>query len=176
MKKILIFLCLFNVYFYSVCDASENALQIYLCARLSESAKEWNNKVTNALNSEFTFFRPQDVDLTKTPSNEIDWKAYEADIEGMKQSDILLVLPPYGRDCAWEIGWFCGKERPALAYVENHHEWLRDAMVKGGLTAIITNDIEVYNALLKDPATSSKSYFISSKDDLAKKIKQIINK
>lgn len=94
----------------------------------------------------------------------------------MNQSDILLVLLPYGRDCAWEIGWFCGREKLSIAYVEAEGDWLHDAMVKGGLTAIVTSDPMLYNILMSDPATSAKSYLIPSKQDLGKIIKQICNR
>jgi nucleoside 2-deoxyribosyltransferase len=151
----------------------ERALCIYLSSRLTEAAKLWNNEVSKELDAEFHIFRPQDVSLEDIPVSDIDWFAYQADLEGMKQSDLLLVLPPYGRDCAWEIGWFCGKGIPAIAYTEEEGDWLHDAMIKGGLKAIITNNIRLYDLLLKDPATTKKSYLICSKRDLGKVIKQI---
>lgn len=61
-----------------------------------------------------------------------------------------------------------------IAYVEAEGEWLHDAMVKGGLTAVITNDPILYNVLLNDPATAVKSYLIPSKQDLGRIIKQIV--
>ncbi len=177
MKKIFIVLLLLNFCVLNAIEGhnscQENTLRIYLCSRLTEVAKLWNNEVSKELDVEFRIFRPQDINLDGIQASDIDWFAYQADLEGMNQSDILLVLPPYGRDCAWEIGWFCGKERPAIAYIENEDEWLRDAMVKGGLKAIITNNATLYELLLKDPATTKKCYFVSSKRDLGKLIKQI---
>lgn len=156
-------------------SCQEETLHIYLCSRLNESAKQWNDIISEELDEGFTLFRPQDVDLDGVSASEMDHAIYRADFKGMNQSDILLVLPPYGRNCAWEIGWFCGREKPSIAYVEAEGDWLHDAMVKGGLTAIITKDPILYNILLSDPATTAKSYLIPSKQHLGRIIKQICN-
>lgn len=178
MKKFLVFLCFFNVYLSTAVGLDSGhqdcqPLRVYLCSRLTESAKTWNNEVTAEIGDALSLFRPQDVDLSQLAENEFDWAAYQADFAEMKLADLLLVLPPYGRDCAWEIGWFCGNEKPAIAYVEVQGDWFRDAMVKGGLTAIITNNAELYEILLQDSATALKSYLISSKQNLSETIKQI---
>jgi nucleoside 2-deoxyribosyltransferase len=154
-------------------SCQEETLHIYLCSRLTEAAKQWNDIISEELDAEFTLFRPQDVNLDAVSANEMDYAIYQADFNGMNQSDILLVLPPYGRNCAWEIGWFCGRQKPSIAYVEAEGDWLHDAMVKGGLTAIITSDPILYNILVNDPATSAKSYLIPSKQDLGRIIKRI---
>lgn len=157
-------------------SCQEESLRIYLCSRMTEGAKQWNDIISGELKSEFILFRPQDIDLDGISINEMDYAIYRADFNGMNQSDVLLVLPSYGRNCAWEIGWFCGREKPAIAYVEADGDWLRDAMVKGGLTAIITNDPILYSRLLNDPATAVKSYLIPSRQDLGRIIKQIYNR
>ena len=167
MKRILANLLLLSFFIHAAdLSCQEELLRIYLCSRLTETAKQWNDVVSEELSSEFTLFRPQDIGLDGISMNEMDDAVYREDFKRMNQSDVLLVLPPYGRDCAWEIGWFCGREKPAVAYVETEGDWLRDAMVKGGLTAIITNDLVLYNLLLSDPATAAKSYLIPSKQDL----------
>ncbi len=60
-----------------------------------------------------------------------------------------------------------------MAYAEAQGDWIRDAMVKGGLTAIITNNPYLYEALLNDPSVLEKSYFIDSREALGKTIKII---
>ena len=179
MKKILIVLWLLNSFFLvaenqTVCAINKvNSIHIYLCSRLTEAAKKWNNEICQELNSEFCIFRPQDVDVSDFTPIELDWAAYSLDLEGMKDADLLLVLPPYGRDCAWEIGWFCGKQKPAIAYAEIEGDWLLDAMVKGGLTAIITDNALLYKTLLENPSTREKSHLIVSRKNLAEMIKKI---
>lgn len=150
----------------------ERALQVYLCSRLTESAKEWNNEMCKEL-TELALFRPQDNVLPDGSRGEIDYAAYQADRVGMENADLLLVLPPYGRDCAWEIGWFCGQSKPTIAYIEQEGDWLRDAMVKGGITAMITNNPELYDVLLTDPAIKTKTYLIPSKQALEEQIRKI---
>lgn len=176
MKKNFIILLMLSFSFLHATELScQKRLSIYLCSRLTEAAKQWNDLICKELDTEFSLFRPQDIDLNGISTEDMDYAIYQADFKGMNHSDVLLVLPPYGRDCAWEIGWFCGKEKPAIAYVEAKGDWLNDAMVKGGLTAIITNDIMLHKLLLNDPATAIKAYLISSKRDLGKVIKQIWN-
>src|ERR1700722_7594836 len=141
MKKIITILLFLS---FSLLHTTEllcqERLRIYLCSRLTEAAMQWNDIISGELDAEFSLFRPQDLVLNGISADDMDCAIYQADFKGMNESDLLLVLPPYGRDCAWEIGWFCGKEKPAIAYAEIEGDWLRDAMVKGGLTAIITNN------------------------------------
>ncbi len=181
MIRLVTTLLLFNC-FHVASEASHpinktgtDCTQIYLCSRLTEPAKKWNDVISQGLANEFYIFRPQDIDLEGLSGGNLDVAIYNGDFEGMTNSDALLVLPPYGRDCAWEIGWFCGKERPAIAYVENEGDWLGDPMVKGGLTAIITNNSTVYEILSRDSSTKDKSYLIPSRKDLAQAIRGIVN-
>lgn len=179
MKKLILFLFFCSLFIVEGYANPHSAIskkpRIYLCARLSEEARQWNNEVTNVLTSDFTLFRPQDLDLRGCPESHIDWVAYLADFRGMFDCDLLLVLPPYGRDCAWEIGWFCAQGRPTIAYTEGKDEWLRDAMVKGGLTGVITNDKELHQRLLADPSTCSKSRLISAREELAAALKNYLH-
>jgi nucleoside 2-deoxyribosyltransferase len=179
MKKILVFILLFH----SLCLPAEEPISIYLCSRLTEEARNWNDVVTKELQDGFIMFRPQDIDLNNlvhkesilnnVAQKEFDLAVFKADLAGMQSSDMLLVLPPYGRDCAWEIGWFSGQEKPAIAYAENEGPWLGDAMVKGGLTAIVTNNPALYDTLMADTSTSDKSYLIQSKACLGEAIRSV---
>lgn len=180
MKQICTYICIFYCLFLNgelqpSLQGDIQPLHIYLCSRLTEKAKQWNNAVTQNLDNEFHIFRPQDIDVSDIPATALDSVIYAADLEGMVQSDLLLVLPPYGRDCAWEIGWFCGHNKPTIAYAELYEDWLRDAMVKGGLTAIVTSNETLFHLLLQDPAIKNKSYLISSQAHLADAIKNIYN-
>lgn len=178
MKKALIIFYFFSLFLTveeQVVHGSENrvnAIRVYLCSRLTEAAKQWNLEISKELEG-FEIFFPQKIDLRNATADNLDKAIFQADFEGMQNSDILLVLPPYGRDCAWEMGWFCGQKKPAIAYVETEGDWLRDAMVKGGLAAIITNNAILYQTLLKDAATVRKTHFVSSKRDLGNAIKEI---
>ncbi len=173
MKQLLMLLLLLCSPVYS--HETKESLHIYLCSRLTQQALEWNNIITKELNNDQTLqlFRPQDIDLSNFPKSTRDLAIYEADFAGIDQADLLLVLPPYGRDCAWEIGWFCGAGKVTIAYVETASEWFNDAMVKGGLTAIITNNPTIYQTLLEDEAAADKVHLIASREFLAEAIKKI---
>jgi nucleoside 2-deoxyribosyltransferase len=178
MKQLLIFLLLtqpFLLFCQEYTNNNQKPIQIYLCSRLTQSAREWNNVITGELSShnELCIFRPQDVDLRNLTGFELDYDAFYADFEAILHADMLLVLPPYGRDCAWEIGWFCGAEKPTIAYIESEGDWVRDSMIMGGMTAIITNNAAVQKLLLENPLTAKKNYLIESKSDLGDCIKKI---
>lgn len=157
----------------SIKTQEQKTLRIYICSRLTPSQKKWNNEICKELDQAFILFRPQDVNLEHLNPIEVDSSAYREDFEGMQKSDLLLVFPPYGRDCAWEIGWFCGHEKPAIAYAESSGDWMRDAMVKGGLKGIITNNTALYKLLLEDPSTKDKCHLISSRENLPQAIEKI---
>lgn len=162
---------LFTFLLINTCFAASDP-SIYLCSRLNKEAQEWNNVVTKELDG-FDIFRPQDLVVPYPPRQSDDHMIFLYDLEGMKKSDILLVLPPYGRDCSWEIGWFCGQNRLTIAYAEKEGDWIRDAMVKGGLSAVITNNASFYEALQQDEATHNKCHLIHSKEALGEAIRKI---
>lgn len=151
-----------------------NGQSLYLCSRLTSEAKERNNQITPLLEKDFTLFRPQDIDLRDVAFCDIDSQIYKKDLAGILNSDFLLVLAPYGRDCAWEMGFFCGQGKKTIAYVEEIGDWIHDAMIKGGLSAIITTDFDLYRQLLNDTASAKKSYFIPGREALNKTILEIL--
>jgi len=155
---------------------SGEGIKVYLCARLSKEARAWNDEVSKCLGEGFEIFRPQDIELGGLEGGELDLAAYTADLQGMRSADVLLVLPPYGRDCAWEMGWFCGKGKRAIAYVENDQGWLRDAMVKGGLFFVITSGSSTYEKLKEDPALKGKCQLIEGRRELGRAIKGLCEK
>ena len=155
---------------------AQDRIPLYISSRLTPEAQAWNDLICPELNKEFSLFRPQDIDLRQISKADIDVDAYKKDFEGMKQAKFLLVLPSpsYGRDCAWEIGWFCGQGKATIAYVEVPGDWTKDAMVKGGLTAIITNSQELYETLQTDSSLKNKLWLIPDRSCLARQIQTIL--
>ena len=71
---------------------------------------------------------------------------------------------PYGRDCAWEAGWFAGqKNKRQIIFVHRETEWLRDWMLKAGIDAVITDNKKLFAKLKKDPVLGSKKVFLIDK-------------
>ncbi len=137
---------------------AEKAPKAYLCAQLSEEAKRYNDSITSLFGTAVSFFKPQNV----SPEAPI----YETDLSGMESADFVLILPPYGRDCAFEVGWFAGKAKPIIFYAEKGGDWQRDVMIKGGVTRVLTTNSALYENLMKDPELGGKVTLIPSKQAL----------
>ena len=146
-------------------------IKLYLSARISKDAHNWNVKVCNSLKSPISIFMPQKNNPWNLQHTDFPKEVYELDLGAMKESDACLLLPPYGRDCAWEIGWYSNSDKPIIAFVEKEIEWLRDWMVKGGVNCVITTDSQTWNIFKKDPILRHKKIvFINSLNLLSDKI------
>lgn len=99
---------------------------------------------------------PQKHNPWNMPHKEFPKEVYETDLGAMKESHMALLLPEYGRDCAYEIGWYANSEKPIIVFVDDQLEWLRDWMVKGGIDYIITNNAKSFTLLKKDPILKNK--------------------
>ncbi len=142
-------------------------LKIYLSARISQDAHKWNDTICDSLDSRIEIFKPHENNPYSLDHKQFEMAVYEKDLEAMKESDMGLLLAPYGRDCAWEIGWYSNSEKPVVAYVENETDWLRDWMLKGGLSKVITSNSDTYKILRKDPIVGDKTLFIESRSKLS---------
>jgi nucleoside 2-deoxyribosyltransferase len=132
-------------------------IHIYLSASISNSL---NNAHLMAMFQEPEFLVhlpqkivPRDLDHTRFPLD-----VYQQCIEMMEDSHVgLVLLDAFGRDCAWECGWYSARPDKALiAYVEASSLFLRDWMVKGGLDGLITPNPRLYQAALENPILSQK--------------------
>lgn len=171
MKYIYIFLILSSNILFSSYDITDNKkIKVYLSARISKDAHEWNNTVASALDDRFIVFKPHEVDIKNVSKDELDKCIYLTDLKAIIDSDIGLLLPPYGRDCAWETGCYRGFNKPIFVYIENETNWLNDWMVKGGISAIITSNSHTYEILMNDPIAKDKSIYIPSINDLSSAI------
>jgi nucleoside 2-deoxyribosyltransferase len=140
--------------------------KVYLCARISPDAHAWNNTVCDVLDDRIAIFKPQEHNPSNMNHRNFQPAVYETDVNAMRNSDIGLLLIPYGRDCAWEVGWFSSSGKPVVAYVESGTEWLRDWMIKGGLDVVITVNKAVYEILKQDPMLKDKCLLIESRRQL----------
>src|SRR3989344_9616766 len=107
-------------------------IKVYLIARISEDAHSRNNEVSDSLDSRIELFKPQEHNPYNLDHRKFGPDVFETDVKAMSESDIGLLLTPYGRDCSWEVGWYSKSDKPVVACVENRTEWLKDWMVKGG--------------------------------------------
>jgi nucleoside 2-deoxyribosyltransferase len=142
-------------------------IKIYLSARISADAHKWNNSVCDSLDDRIEIFKPQELIPYNLDHREFPKQVFETDLKAMQESDVGLLLPPYGRDCAWEVGWYANSEKPLVVYTENDTEWLRDWMVKGGINQVITPTDYLIVVLKKDPIVAEKSRIIESRSKLS---------
>lgn len=134
--------------------------KLYVSARISPDAHIRNEEIANELSTYFEVFLPHQHQACAGDHSYIGPEVYFLDITAMQRSELAVLLPPYGRDCSFEIGWYVGKGKPVFAIVDSQTDWLRDCMVKGGLTAVYTKNRETFNRLLEDPILKFKSRFV----------------
>jgi nucleoside 2-deoxyribosyltransferase len=153
----------------------KSKIKIYLSARISADAHKWNNAVCDSLDSRIEVFKPQEHNPYNLDHRDFHKDVYDTDLKAMQDSDIGLLLAPYGRDCAWEVGWYSNSNKSIVAYVENETDWLRDWMIKGGIDRVVTCQDWLYKILKKDTIVSDKSQLIESRQKLNDVLVEIYN-
>lgn len=128
-------------------------LNVYVIARISQDAHAWTDTVCDSLpKKEFEVFRPKDHNpWNKLTHEKFSKQVFQTDLNAMKRSHVGLMLPEYGRDCAWEAGWFAHSDKFLVIFIDTQTQWLRDWMVKGGIDCVITPNLKTYRLLRQDP-------------------------
>jgi len=148
--------------------------RVYLSARISADAHAANNQVCDAIADSFEVFKPHEHNPWNIDHRRLQRDVYETDLNAMKASHMGLLLAPYGRDCAWEVGWYIGAHKPIVAFSFGDDDWLRDWMIKGGLSAAVTTHEGLYNKLkFEDPMLGAKAFFIKDLRELASIMSQV---
>jgi len=153
-----------------------NKIKMYLSARISKDAHKWNNHVCDLLSEHFEVFKPQEHNPYQLDHRQFEMQVYQTDLDEMIKSEIGILLTPYGRDCAWEVGWYSCSQKPIVLYVEDDLSWTRDWMIKGGVDMVITSDQNTYEQLKNDKIIHNKLYKIESESDLSNFIFQFLLK
>ncbi len=94
-------------------------IKVYLSARISQDAHFWSNFVCDLLDERFEVFKPHEHNPYNVDHRYLQKSVYEMDLHAMQNSDIGLLLSPYGRDCAWEVGWYSKSDKPIVLYADN---------------------------------------------------------
>lgn len=152
----------------------KNQIRIYLSARIAKEAHFWNSFVCSHLKDPFEVFMPQDHNPCDVDHEKLSKQVYELDLQAMIDSHMGLLLPDYGRDCAWETGWYANSEKPLVIFIDHQLGWLRDWMIKGGCDYVITTNPESYEVLIRDPILKHKDIIlIESMQSLHSQMRQI---
>ena len=149
------------------CSSELKKTKMYLSARISEDAHAWNNEICDAISDRFNVFKPQDYNPYQLDHRKFQEDVYQVDLNAMIESEIGLLLTPYGRDCAWEVGWYSSSSKPLVMYAEKDVSWTRDWMIKGGIDHVFVTESDLYDLLNNDGIVSQKVTKIDSKADLS---------
>lgn len=132
-------------------------IRIYLSASISNAH---NNAylAEQFAPADFEIYLPQLIVPDQLNHTQFPLHVYQQCVEMMSKSDLGLVLfDAFGRDCAWECGWYAARpEKPLIAYVESGSVFMRDWMVKGGLDALVTNNPRLYEVCQQNPILKHK--------------------
>lgn len=150
-------------------------IKMYLSARIAEEQHDWNNEICGHLCDQFEIFKPQEHNPWNLDHRKFEKAVYEMDLQAMIESEIGILLTPYGRDCAWEVGWYAGSEKPIVLYTDTDLTWTRDWMVKGGIDAVFVHNEETFSILSKDKIVHDKVHRIPSKEHLGDAVAQFLS-
>lgn len=136
---------------------SDELVRIYLSASIS-------NAHNNAYLAEhfaadaFEFYLPQRIVPDQLNHERFPLDAFQQCLEMMSASHFGLVLfDAFGRDCAWECGWYAGRPDKALfGFVESSSVFMRDWMVKGGLDGLVTTNPRMFAVFQENPILQGK--------------------
>lgn len=132
-------------------------LEIYLSASISNAH---DNALIASLfpEPEFYVHLPQKIVPDQLSHVEYPLHVYQQCIEMMTSSHMGLVLfDAFGRDCAWECGWYAAHpQKKLVGFVQSASVFLRDWMVKGGLDALVTTNPRLFDVCRQNPLLSQK--------------------
>ncbi len=136
-------------------------IKIYLIARIAKYAQPWNNKVASSFDKNiFEVFKPHEHNPWDKKHESFSQKVVDVDVEAIKNSDIGLVLPNFGKDCSWECGYYANSNKPAVIFVDDQLLWLKDWMIKGSIDFVITNNKKTHKILKQDHILKHKKIIL----------------
>lgn len=147
----------------------------YLSAKVRAENHARNNTVASYLRGLFDLFLPHAFQSADDNHDDLSIDVYNMDIQAMEGADLAVLVPPIGRDCSFEVGWFIARNKPVYVYVQEDMSFLQDAMTVGGVTAVFTSNMEVYNRFMRQPVLKSKTYLLSDSKTLGKRILSSFN-
>ena len=151
---------------------SQDKIRIYLSASISNAAN--NQYICSKFSPDkFTIDLPQTITPKELNHENFPVDVYNKCLVMMESSNIgLLLLDSYGRDCAWEAGWYsANKHKKLVAFVESSSHFMRDWMIKGGIDIFITTNPRIHQYALSDPILKHKKIiFINDLESIGDEI------
>lgn len=171
-----------------ILKSSDEEIRLYLIAKIWSHAHSWNEQVVSKLRKPLSVFVPHQHNPYNTTAQSFKQAVHDIDLEAICNSQGAILLPPYGNDCSYEVGAYkmmnivYGRGNiafPVIAVVQNETNFLKDWMVKAGITHVITDSSQTYRSIIADPmlsAANRKVFKIDSLDELHDIVMQIVLK
>ncbi len=157
-------------------DDLSTGINLYLIAKIWSHAQTWNERVVSQFKSPISIFVPHQHNPYNTTAQSFKHCVHDIDLEAICRSQGAILLPPYGNDCSYEVGVYkmlnviYGKGRvvfPVIAVVQEDTAFLKDWMVKAGITHVVTDNSKSLEALQSDPMLGSGNRRIIKIDELS---------
>lgn len=144
---------------------------IYLISKIKPSVHKHNENIASYASKlhNQTVFIPHKHNPFDVPHKEMQLEVFQEDLNAMQQSSIGIVSLPIGKDCSSELGWYAGNSKYVSALIIED-EWFtareqfesleKDWMLKGFLSDVTTNDLEVFALIKKDPILQHKAVLL----------------
>jgi len=143
----------------------------YLVSKISIEYHKHNVAVAALVGGEV--FIPHLHNPYNTAHQKLEYSVFKMDWDAMEHSSFGVVALPIGEDCACEIGWFAGNNKPIFAIIydsggrysdeEQYIMLKKHWMVKGFLTGVFVVDNEhLFNKAKKDPILKGKVRYFST--------------
>lgn len=122
----------------------------YLISRIAKDAHLHNETISRIIKGHGDeIFVPHQFNPTHIPHHEMSDEVFRYDLQQMKLADYAVVSLPIGKDCASEIGWFHGANKPIKVYLidssfgltasAQYESMKNDWMLKGFITSIFVS-------------------------------------
>jgi hypothetical protein len=171
---------LFSAWSYESANKSVRELKagisMYLIAKIWQHAQSWNEKVVSQFKAPVSVFVPHQHNPYNTSAQSFKHCVHDVDLEAICKSQGAILLPPYGNDCSYEVGVYkmlnvvYGKGRiifPVIAIVREDVAFLKDWMVKAGITHVVTDSSKTFETIKSDPMLGSSNRNIIKIDELS---------
>lgn len=126
-------------------------LRVYMASRIANAPM--NLEIARALRADgIEVALPQEFCPAGIAHDHYAMDVFRRCLHQMQQSHAALVnLDSCGCDSSWECGWFNGMDRPVIGVVVGTSAFLKDFMLKGGLSAVATPNPLLYQRMAEDP-------------------------
>ena len=144
---------------------------IYLISKIKKTVHLHNEKIAEYASNLYNqnVFIPHKHNPFDIPHKEMQLEVFNEDLNAMQQSTMGIVSLPIGKDCSSELGWYAGNSKYVSALIISD-EWFTsmeqfkslesDWMLKGFLSDVSTDDLDVFNLLKKDPILQYKAVYL----------------